>query len=110
MSFPFFCTNHSGQEVGRQKKQQKGKTKKERWMPRSGHVPRAHGGLAAGHLESKGYRDSGPKLTGKPGGWEDLSVPSWGSVRTRGAVGMERGEWAGAGEARMRKLRLLDTG
>ena len=78
-------------------------------MPRTGHVPRARGGLGAGRLELKGYRDSGPKLTGKPGRWEDLSVPSWGPARTRGAVGMERGEWAGGGEGLVGKFRLLDT-
>lgn len=60
-SFPFFCTNHSGQEVGRQKQLgRKGRRLREITMPRSGHVPRAHGGLGAGHLKLKGTMTVAP--------------------------------------------------
>ena len=68
-------------------------------MPRTGHVPRARGGLGAGRLELKGYRDSGPKLTGKPGRWEDLSVPSWGPARTRGQWAWKEGSGQEVGKA-----------
>lgn len=53
-------------------------------MPRSGHVPR-HMEDCAWASEVEGVpHDSGPGLTGKPGRWEDLSVPSWGPARTWG--------------------------
>ena len=81
----------------------------DRKTPRAGHMPRADGGLGAGHLELEGCSDRGPEHVGKPGGWEGLSVPLWALRGHRGSRHESR-EWAGGGEGLTGKLMPLDTG